>query len=61
MRTDFLLHALEQALYDRQPASPDALVHHSDRGSQYRQFCFPAVTACDRSLSAGLSESDAVS
>ncbi|WP_316669833.1 IS3 family transposase, partial [Ralstonia psammae] len=34
MRTDFVLDALEQALYDRQPASSDALVHHSDRGSQ---------------------------
>nr|AAA25862.1 IS401 transposase subunit; putative [Burkholderia cepacia]prf//2113421B transposase [Burkholderia cepacia] len=34
MRTDFVLDALEQALYDRQPAS-DTLVHHSDRGSQY--------------------------
>ncbi|WP_425219010.1 IS3 family transposase [Ralstonia solanacearum] len=33
MRTDFVLDALEQALYDRQPASSDALVHHSDRGS----------------------------
>ena len=35
MRTDLVLDALEQALYDRQPASSDALVHHSDRGSQY--------------------------
>ncbi|WP_320534438.1 IS3 family transposase [Robbsia andropogonis] len=35
MRTDFVLDALEQALYDRQPAASDALVHHSDRGSQY--------------------------
>ncbi|CAJ0783623.1 IS3 family transposase IS401 [Ralstonia chuxiongensis] len=35
MRTDFVLDALEQALYDRQPASSDAIVHHSDRGSQY--------------------------
>ncbi|CAJ0780670.1 IS3 family transposase IS401 [Ralstonia mannitolilytica] len=35
MRTDFVLDALEQALYDRQPANSDALVHHSDRGSQY--------------------------
>nr|CUV26652.1 transposase [Ralstonia solanacearum] len=35
MRTDFVLDALEQALYDRQPASSDTLVHHSDRGSQY--------------------------
>ena len=35
MRTDFVLDALEQALYDRQPQRDDALVHHSDRGSQY--------------------------
>jgi putative transposase len=33
MRTDFVLDALEQALYARRPA--EALVHHSDRGSQY--------------------------
>ena len=35
MRTDFVLDALEQALYDRQPGQQDALIHHSDRGSQY--------------------------
>jgi len=35
MRTDFVLDALEQALYDRQPERSDTLVHHSDRGSQY--------------------------
>ena len=35
MRTDFVLDALEQALYARQPELSDALIHHSDRGSQY--------------------------
>jgi len=35
MRTDFVLDALEQALYARQPGLTDALIHHSDRGSQY--------------------------
>lgn len=35
MTTDFVLDALEQALYDRQPEPGDALIHHSDRGSQY--------------------------
>ena len=35
MRTDFVLDALEQALFDRQPERADALIHHSDRGSQY--------------------------
>ncbi|KAA3634548.1 MAG: IS3 family transposase [Proteobacteria bacterium] len=35
MTTDFVLDALEQALYARQPGHSDTLVHHSDRGSQY--------------------------
>ena len=35
MRTDFVLDALEQALYARKPELADALVHHSYRGSQY--------------------------
>jgi len=35
MRTDFVLDALEQALYDRQPERTDALIHHRYRGSQY--------------------------
>ena len=32
-QTQFVLDALEQALYERRPA--DSLIHHSDRGSQY--------------------------
>jgi len=35
MRTDFVLDALEQALYARQPERQEGLIHHSDRGSQY--------------------------
>ena len=35
MRTDFVLDALEQALYARQPERDATLIHHSDRGSQY--------------------------
>ena len=35
MHTDFVLDALEQALYDRQPEPAESLVHHSDRGTQY--------------------------
>ncbi|QRR35799.1 IS3 family transposase [Hydrogenophaga sp. YM1] len=35
MRTDFVLDALEQALYARQPERDGSLVCHSDRGSQY--------------------------
>lgn len=32
---DFVLDALEQALYARQPERDGSLVHHSDRSSQY--------------------------
>ena len=35
MHTDFVLDALEQALYVRQPSPEESLIHHSDRGSQY--------------------------
>ncbi|XRI72603.1 IS3 family transposase [Acidithiobacillus montserratensis] len=38
MRTEFVLDALEQALHARQPAK--ALIHHSDRGSQYLSICY---------------------
>jgi putative transposase len=35
MTTDFVLDALEQALYAREPKRDSSLIHHSDRGSQY--------------------------
>jgi transposase InsO family protein len=35
MQTDFVLDALEQALYARRPGANGQLTHHSDRGSQY--------------------------
>ncbi|MBB5511306.1 transposase InsO family protein [Paraburkholderia sp. JPY681] len=35
MTTDFVLDALEQALYARQPGDDGTLIHHSDRGAQY--------------------------
>jgi len=35
LRTDLVLDALEQALYDRPYVDQDRLVHHSDRGVQY--------------------------
>lgn len=38
MHTDFVLDALEQALYARQPEQPDALVHHSDRDPSTSPF-----------------------
>ena len=31
-KTDFVLDALEQALYDRRPVQQNGLIHHSDRG-----------------------------
>ncbi len=34
-KTDFVLDALEQTLYDRRPVQQDGLIHHSDRGVQY--------------------------
>ena len=34
-QSDFVLDALEQALYDRRPARDGGLIHHSDRGVQY--------------------------
>ena len=35
MRTDLVLDALRMALHQRRPGADVALVHHSDRGSQY--------------------------
>jgi len=35
MTSDFVLDALEQALYDRRPVNKSGLIHHSDRGVQY--------------------------
>jgi len=35
LATDFVLDALEQAIYDRCDTALDGLVHHSDRGTQY--------------------------
>jgi transposase InsO family protein len=35
LRTDFVLDALEQAIYDRRGADATELVHHSDCGTQY--------------------------
>ena len=51
MHTDFVLDALEQALFARQPERDSSLIHHSDRGSQpglnwSSQHCFarPSVS-----------------
>src|SRR3546814_11674212 len=52
MHTDFVLDALEQALYDRQPQQTGGLVHHSDRGSQY-----VSIRYTDRLAEAGIEPS----
>ena len=35
LRSDLALDALEQAIWERQEASTNGLIHHSDRGVQY--------------------------
>jgi putative transposase len=50
--TDFVLDALEQALYERQPAQQDSLIHHSDRGVQY-----VSIRYTDRLSEAGIEPS----
>jgi putative transposase len=52
LRTDFVLDALEQAIYDRRGAGVDDLVHHSDRGTQYLSMRYT-----DRLLEAGIEPS----
>jgi transposase InsO family protein len=52
LATDFVLDALEQAIYDRRGAGVDDLIHHSDRGSQYL-----AMRYTDRLTDAGIEPS----
>jgi transposase InsO family protein len=52
LRIDFVLDALEQAIYDRCRANVTDLVHHSDRGSQYL-----AMRYTDRLTEAGIDPS----
>jgi putative transposase len=52
MTTDFVLDALEQALYARQPERDQALIHHSDKGSQY-----VSIRYSERLLDAGIEPS----
>jgi transposase InsO family protein len=52
LRTDFVLDALEQALYDRRGAGLTGLVHHSDRGTQYLSMRYT-----DRLADAGIAPS----
>jgi transposase InsO family protein len=52
LRTDFVLDALEQALWDRRGADLAGLVHHSDRGTQYLSMRYT-----DRLADAGIAPS----
>jgi putative transposase len=52
LATDFVLDALEQAIYDRRGAGVEDLVHHSDRGSQYLSMRYT-----DRLAEAGIAPS----
>jgi transposase InsO family protein len=50
MHTDFVLDALEQALYARRRERDGALVHHSDRGSQYVSIRYSERLEAERPL-----------
>jgi putative transposase len=52
LATDFVLDALEQAIYDRRGAGVEDLVHHSDRGTQYLSMRYT-----DRLAEAGIEPS----
>jgi putative transposase len=52
LATDFVLDALEQAIYDRCGSGVEALVHHSDRGTQYLSMRYT-----DRLAEAGIAPS----
>jgi len=52
MRTDFVLDALEQAIYARGHEALTGLVHHSDRGTQYLSMRYT-----DRLADAGIAPS----
>jgi putative transposase len=45
MRTDLVLDALRMALGQRRPGADVALVHHSDRGSQYTSIDYTQTLA----------------
>ncbi len=52
LATDFVLDALEQAIYDRRDTVVEELVHHSDRGTQYLSMRYT-----DRLAEAGIEPS----
>jgi putative transposase len=59
MRTTLVLDALRMALGTRQPGADVALVHHSDRGSQYTSFDYTQTLTDHRVLQSVGSVGDA--
>src|ERR687888_2015518 len=59
MRTDLVLDALKMALHRRGPGADVALVHHSDRGSQYTSIDYTQALADHRVLASVGSVGDA--
>ncbi|MFL5905587.1 MAG: IS3 family transposase [Solirubrobacteraceae bacterium] len=59
MRTDLVLDALRMALGQRRPGADVALVHHSDRGSQYTSIDYTQTLADHRLLASVGSVGDA--
>ncbi len=67
LATNFVLDALEQAIYDRCGAAATGLIHHSDRGTQYLSMRYtdrladagiaPSVGSCGDSYDNALAES----
>jgi transposase InsO family protein len=67
LASDFVLDALEQAIYDRRGVGVEDLVHHSDRGTQYLSMRYtdrlteagiePSVGSCGDSYDNALAES----
>lgn len=52
MKTQFVLDALEQAIWQRKTPDNKSLVHHSDRGSQYLSIKYTERLAPSRALAA---------
>jgi putative transposase len=59
MRTTLVLDALKMALGQRRPGADVALVHHSDRGSQYTSIAYSQTLADHRLLQSVGSVGDA--
>ena len=48
MSTQFVLDALNQAVWQRKPKGDEGLIHHSDRGSQYLSIKYTERLSADK-------------